>query len=112
MLTKADAILPGEESNWLQVLEGDRHALKYGYYVTKQPGPEELVERLTHREARQRENAFFSTTPVWQSSSSRVKSRTGIPNLTSELSRLLSQLIAKTHVSSSLMLCNQNTEMI
>ena len=89
-------MLPGEEAAWLQVLEGERHPLKHGYYVTKQPGPDDLSKKLSFEEARERERAFFALTDPWKSASSRIKSRTGIQNLTKELSKLLSRLIMHT----------------
>ena len=90
---KTDAVLPGEEPAWLQVLEGERHQLKHGYYVTKQPGPDDLSKKLSFHEARERERAFFAEVDPWKSTSSRIQSRAGIPNLTKELSKLLSRLI-------------------
>ncbi|KAF8486541.1 P-loop containing nucleoside triphosphate hydrolase protein [Gautieria morchelliformis] len=96
VLTKADAIVSGEESTWMDVLLGRRHALKKGYYVTKQPGPEDLKKKLSFEDSRRREQEFFATTEPWKSSAEQVKSRIGIPKLTAELSRLLSNLIMQT----------------
>jgi hypothetical protein len=96
VLTKADAVLAGEEPAWLEVLEGKRHLLKHGYYVTKQPGPDELSKKPSFKDTRDQERRFFAATEPWKSTSAHIKSRTGIPNLTIELSKLLSHLIMQT----------------
>lgn len=75
------------------------HMLKKGYYITKQPGPNELVKRNSFEESRRQEKEFFASTESWKSSTAYIKSRTGIPKLTAELSRLLSQLIMHTQVT-------------
>jgi Dynamin central region len=80
----------------MEVLLGRRHALKKGYYVTKQPGPDDLTKKLSFEESRRREQEFFATTEPWKSSPEQVQSRIGIPKLTAELSRLLSNLIMQT----------------
>jgi len=96
ILTKADTIQLGEESTWIEVLEGKRHLLKKGYFVTKQPGPNDLLKKNSFEESRRQEQEFFATTEPWKSSTEQIKYRTGIPKLTAELSRLLSLLIMQT----------------
>jgi Dynamin central region len=80
----------------MDVLRGRRHVLKRGYYVTKQPGPDELTKKLSFEDSRRMEQEFFATTEPWRSGTVEVKSRIGIPKLTTELSRLLSNLIMQT----------------
>ena len=80
----------------MEVLEGKRHMLKKGYYVTKQPGPNDLAKKSSFEDSRRQEQEFFATTEPWKSSSEKIKSRTGIPKLTAELSKLLSNLIMQT----------------
>ncbi|KAG8946753.1 hypothetical protein FRC04_011409 [Tulasnella sp. 424] len=94
VLTKPDTLQPGEEQMWLNVLEGRRHPLFHGYYMTKQPGTKELSEKLSWEEARAREKEYFETTTTWANSS--ATNRLGTPNLTKNLSRLLSGLIDQT----------------
>lgn len=96
MLTKPDTLQQGEEAAWLEVLQGRRHRLHHGYFVTKQPAAVELSEQLDHDEAREREREFFAGKSPWKTAGSAVKARMGVPNLTRELSKLLSQLIEKT----------------
>ena len=99
VLTKADTVLSGEETAWLQVLEGERHPLKHGYYVTRQPGPDDLPKKLSFEKAREQEHFFFTHTDPWKSAPTHIKSRTGIRNLTNELSKLLSRLIMHTYAT-------------
>ncbi|KAF8503172.1 P-loop containing nucleoside triphosphate hydrolase protein [Gautieria morchelliformis] len=89
MAVRADTIQSGEESTWMDVLRGRRHVLKRGYYVTKQPGPDELTKKVSFEDSRRNEQDFFAKTEPWKSSTVEVKSRIGIPRLTAELSRLL-----------------------
>lgn len=96
VLTKPDTLQSGEEQAWLDVLDGKRHILKHGYYVTKQPAVADLVKKLDHEEVREMEQDFFATTPPWSSVAVTIRNRMGVTNLTKELSRLLSQLIEQT----------------
>ncbi|KAH8117944.1 P-loop containing nucleoside triphosphate hydrolase protein [Phellopilus nigrolimitatus] len=96
VLTKPDTLQEGEHQPWLNVLAGRDHPLHHGYYVTKQPAVIELSEKLDHGDARKREREYFSTVTPWNAAESHIKTRMGVPNLTKELSRLLSQLIELT----------------
>ncbi|KAJ7590318.1 P-loop containing nucleoside triphosphate hydrolase protein [Mycena floridula] len=96
VLTKADTVLPGEHKAWMDVLQGARHSLHHGYYVTKQPDMMELKEHLEYDVARKRERDFFNANAPWSTASSRLASRIGVQNLTAVLSKLLSGLILKT----------------
>ena len=49
----------------MAILNGSRHPLKHGYYVTKQPGNQELKIKLDHATAREKEEQFFSTDSNW-----------------------------------------------
>ena len=95
VLTKPDTLQEGEEKNWIEVLEGRKHPLKLGYYVTKQPAPKDLLEGITHAEARAKERDFFRDHPTWSTVES-SKSRMGTEKLGASLSKLLSQLINQT----------------
>ncbi len=100
VLTKPDTLQEGEEDNWLEILGakgalGSKYKLNNGYFVTKQPALAELKVKLDHSEAREREKVFFQTVSPWKDLPKRFRDRMGVPNLTMELSRLLSQLIEK-----------------
>ncbi|KAG8885743.1 hypothetical protein FRB98_001655 [Tulasnella sp. 332] len=94
VLTKPDTLQHGEEGAWLAILEGQRHPLFHGYYMTKQPATRELLEKLSWEAAREREKEYFDSTPIWAKSS--ATNRLGTANLTKNLSRLLSGLIDQT----------------
>ena len=67
-------------------------SLTDGYYITKHPSPKELEERISHAEAREREERFFETTLPW-CQRPELRPRMGTPNLTKQLSNLLGGLI-------------------
>ncbi|KAG8993005.1 hypothetical protein FRB94_011150 [Tulasnella sp. JGI-2019a] len=94
VLTKPDTLQPGEESIWLSILEGHRHPLHHGYYMTKQPATRELLEKLSWEAAREREKEYFESTTIWAKST--ATNRLGTASLTTNLSRLLSGLIDQT----------------
>lgn len=96
MLTKPDTIQEREEGRWLNLIEGRLHRLALGYYMTKQPAPIDLVNKITHAEAREAEKVFFRTNPVWSKCSPQARARMGTSHLGDSLSKLLSQLIDKT----------------
>jgi hypothetical protein len=78
----------------MEVLSGDKERLLHGYYVTKQPGSDDLKLNLSFDDARAQETVFFSQAP-WSNLDSHKRSRVGTANLTKGLSRLLSELIDK-----------------
>ncbi|TCD67241.1 hypothetical protein EIP91_000370 [Steccherinum ochraceum] len=84
----------GEHGSWLRILDGARHPLKMGYFVTKQPSPEELEEGLSFHTAREREAAFFTDNAPWNERAD-LRERYGTTNLTKELSKLLGIVISK-----------------
>ena len=95
VLTKPDTLQDGEEKGWIDVLEGRKHPLKLGYYITKQPAPKDLSDGVTHADARAKERDFFRDHPTWSKCRS-SKSRMGTEKLGASLSKLLSQLINST----------------
>ncbi|KAJ3559503.1 hypothetical protein NM688_g304 [Phlebia brevispora] len=92
VLTKPDLIQAGEEDAWLRVLEGASHHLKHGYYIVKQPSPQDLADGISFEEARQKEAMFFENNFPWCTKPT-LRNRMGTPNLTKELSRLLGNVI-------------------
>ncbi|KAI0243791.1 hypothetical protein L0F63_000215 [Massospora cicadina] len=59
VLTKPDTIEAGCHDTWFQVLNIRRYKLKLGYYIIKNPTKQELDEKVTFKEAREREKIFF-----------------------------------------------------
>lgn len=97
MLTKPDTLVEAELSEWMPVITGARDKLHHGYYVTKQPGANELNKNLTFDKARAFETEYFAKAP-WKDLDHDVRSRVGTQALTRALSVLLSDLIMKWFV--------------
>ncbi|KAF8310309.1 P-loop containing nucleoside triphosphate hydrolase protein [Clavulina sp. PMI_390] len=96
VLTKSDLVQEGEERGWLDILEGRVHRLHHGYFITKQPAPKDVEEKITHAAARAAERRYFAEHPLWADRSAEVRSRMGTVQLGQTLSKLLSQLINRT----------------
>lgn len=96
VLTKPDTLQEGEERGWLDIIEGRKHKLALGYFVTKQPAPKDVENNITHHEARQAERNFFDAHPLWSQCSPTLRARMGTVQLGTNLSKLLSQLIDRT----------------
>lgn len=94
VLTKPDRIEPGEEEKWLSFVRGETEVLQKGWFCVKQPSPTELSEKLTWKEARRREETFFTTKEPWSFQDVSTKNRFGTARLTNQLSDILSKLIS------------------
>ncbi|KAL7276404.1 hypothetical protein RUND412_000609 [Rhizina undulata] len=95
-LTKPDTVMSGEYGQWINILRGNAHRLKHGYFVTKQPSQEQLVRSISHAEARAQETEFFSNTEPWRTELSDLKERFGTQALQSYLANEFGELIRKT----------------
>lgn len=93
VLTKPDTLQEGEERGWLDILEGRKHQLAHGYFITKQPSPIEVENGISHSHARLKERQFFDASPIWSTCSSTVRDRMGTKQLGARLSILLTELI-------------------
>ncbi|KAF5864841.1 hypothetical protein ETB97_006380 [Aspergillus alliaceus] len=90
VLTKPDRIQSGESySQWVQILEGDKFKLGYGYYVVRN-NPDPGVE---HSKAREEELNFFASAPWSNDELLLYKDRFGTYCLQSALSYLLLEQI-------------------
>lgn len=96
MLTKPDTLQEGEEKGWLDIIEGRKHFLKLGYFLTKQPAPKDVEDKISHQAARNAELRFFNDHSLWSTCSVDVRNRMGTSRLGKTLSKLLSQLIDQT----------------
>lgn len=99
VLTKPDTLGVGAirvRDMWLDVIEGRRHQLKYGYYCTRQPDEAERTSGMSREDARLFEENFFAQTSPWSSSSHRQ--RFGTKHLIETLSMLLSKVIDERKV--------------
>ncbi|KAI9779416.1 MAG: hypothetical protein M1839_007381 [Geoglossum umbratile] len=78
-LTKPDMVQPGEHGKWKKILEGYKHELEHGYFVTKQPSQARLKGGIDHATARREEQEFFKTHEPWKSELSNARDRFGKP---------------------------------
>ncbi|CAO1621287.1 unnamed protein product [Sympodiomycopsis kandeliae] len=92
VLTKTDQIAEGDHQSWLDVLNGIKEALQFGYYAVKNPATKELNEGITFEQARAVEKAFFQTAP-WSQQPQSTQGRLGIARLSARLSSLLEHFI-------------------
>jgi len=97
VLTKPDNVPREDLDGWIEILSNRREWLRHGYFVTKQPGPGEILN-LTFEAARSRETEFFRHAP-WTDLGYGVRSRLGTKPLTEELSKLLIDLIVKSFLT-------------
>ncbi|KAI9893630.1 MAG: hypothetical protein M1814_006426 [Vezdaea aestivalis] len=63
VLTKPDRTQSEEE--FMDILQGKKYQLDYGYFVCRQPNKDELKANLSHREARNREEEYFADPRNW-----------------------------------------------
>lgn len=95
VLTKADTVQRGEHASCLELVEGRRHQLAYGFFVTKQPGTEDLAKNLTFQKARSAEAKFFDRVEPWMNLAPHVKRQLGTRHLVAFLSDRLGNYIAE-----------------
>ncbi|GAA5960847.1 hypothetical protein JCM8115_000172 [Rhodotorula mucilaginosa] len=95
VLTKADTVQRGEHASWLELVEGRRHQLAHGFFVTKQPGTEDLAKNLTFQKARSAEAKFFDRVEPWNNLAPHVKRQLGTRHLVAFLSDRLGSYISE-----------------
>lgn len=98
-MTKPDMLAAGStkaRNLWLDIIQGQRHQLRHGYYCTRQPDDEDRSRAITTAQARADEARFFANTLPWSTSSQ--PQRFGTDNLVSTLSTLLVQVITDAFV--------------
>lgn len=94
VLTKPDRVQPGESlEQWVQMLNGQRFKLGFGYYVTRN-NPDPSVGNIT---ARAEERHFFSSQP-WTTDMCQYQNQFGTLRLQTFLSRKLAMQIGKRSV--------------
>jgi hypothetical protein len=94
-LTKPDRIPTGEEANWLPFIRNEKVPLENNWFCVKQPSSNDLKLDITWEDARQMENAFFSSNAPWCELESVYQKYLRTGNLVDRLSSVLSDLIAK-----------------
>lgn len=103
VLTKVDRIEFGGASKWLRMLRGEDQPLMHGWYCVKQRDLGQLQEGITWDEARSFETEFFQTTAPWADLGPSQRSRLGSQKLADRLGAILSDLVSKESVLSSLL---------
>lgn len=92
-MTKPDALAEGSidaKENWVQVMAGQEHRTKHGYFCVRLPDDAERREKISYAEAREREMRYFATVAPWCDTAQRH--RYGIESLVQFLSERLMEL--------------------
>ncbi|KAJ7242403.1 P-loop containing nucleoside triphosphate hydrolase protein [Mycena haematopus] len=90
VLTKPDILgvgATGSRQKWKDILEGRDQPLTHGYYCVRLPDDAERSQGIPRAESERRAAEYFDTTQPWRDIVDR--SRFGVPNLATFLSKLL-----------------------
>ncbi|KZT64693.1 hypothetical protein DAEQUDRAFT_717652 [Daedalea quercina L-15889] len=93
VVTKPDLLSDGAtglKQDWLDILQGRKHQLTLGYYVVRLPDDEQRRRNITRAQLDVEAQAYFASKLPWKNAS---PSRLGIPNLVSDLSKLLMRIL-------------------
>ena len=89
VLTKPDRLEKGIRlDSWTSLLAGKTYILGHGYYVTRQPSPEEL-KQISRMEAMENEVRFFKTDKRWTTDFKEFQLNFGAPKIQKKLGELL-----------------------
>ena len=101
VLTKPDLVTTAaHKARWMDVISGNDHPLKHGYYCTKQPDDDERANGITAEAARAAEADFFTkAASQWMARHVDTR-RFGTPHLVTSLSNLLANMISEKYVGS------------
>ncbi|MCJ1259264.1 hypothetical protein MMC24_007100 [Lignoscripta atroalba] len=91
IMTKLDALQPGDEPAAIKIAQNKAEKLKHGWYCVRNRSTQEVMEGVTTEQRHENERAFFKTSP-WNELDNK---RTGITNLKLNLGKLLSQHIGR-----------------
>ena len=90
VLTKPDLVDPGAESAIIEIIEGERHQLKLGWHLLRNPGQADLHDTSKTRNAI--EEAFFENKSPWNTLD---KDKVGVKSLRNRLQDVLANLIRR-----------------
>jgi Dynamin central region len=82
--------------------DGDRKEGGIEFFSAKNPDSQDIKNRITYEQAREKEAHFFSTKAPWSGLEWLYQRRLGTDNLTRRLGQVLSNLIAKRKVFTTL----------
>ena len=94
VLTKPDRIPPGDEPSWIPYIRNEKEALENNWFSVKQPSTQDLQQKITWAQARQKETDFFASTAPWSDIGDGYHKYLGTSNLVRRLTDVLSELIA------------------
>jgi hypothetical protein len=80
------------------MLNNSEHPLKHGWFAVKQPATVDLEKNLSAQQRADDEASFFASTAPWNTLAAAVQKRLNTTNLTSAVSRILSNFIASKFV--------------
>jgi hypothetical protein len=98
VLTKPDRIPVGEETTWISKIQNGGNDGGIEYYSVKNPDSQDIRNRITYEQAREKEAEFFATRSPWSNLEWLYQRRLGTDKLTRRLGQVLSNLIAKRQV--------------
>ena len=85
IISKPDKLVDANVRQWREILEGNRFKLNLGYRVVRNPDD----PNIDHAEARQQEQRFFNTDPIFSGPLGMFQDRFGTERLKDDLSELL-----------------------
>lgn len=103
VVTKPDLLGDGStglQDEWLNILQGRKHQLRLGYYAVLLPDDKQRKSGLSRAQLDVEARNWFSSKHPWKSTS---PDRLGIPNVVSDISRLLMKIIQDSYVPLSLL---------
>ncbi len=98
VITKADRLEAGTHAPWFKIIHGERAGCKLdlGYFVVRNPTPEELAAGISLEDAAVREASFFAGTAPWNGRAmDGWRGQLGVKNLRDALSEQLVRLTEK-----------------
>ena len=98
VVTKPDLLGPdqtGLQENWLNILQGRKNQSRLGYYGVLLPSDRKRENGLSRSQLDAEAHSWFSTKHPWKNT---PQDRLGIPNLVSDISKLLMKIIQDSYV--------------
>ncbi|KAF4578240.1 hypothetical protein EYR36_000047 [Pleurotus pulmonarius] len=98
VVTKPDCLPPGaidSRRRWKDIFLGRAHQLNHGYYCVRLPDDSERARQASRADSAAIAAQFFRDTKPWKDVDMNQR-RFGIPNLVSDVSRLLVELIERS----------------
>jgi hypothetical protein len=88
----------GDEATWISKIQNGGKEGGIEYYSVKNPDSQDIRNKITYEQARQKEAEFFATKTPWSNLEWLYQRRLGTDKLTRRLGQVLSDLISKRQV--------------